>query len=307
MRDIKSDILIIGAGPAGLTAAMYAARAGKKVIVLEGRASSRLSVGYEIENYPGFPSIDSRELLARFRDQAVRFGAEVIKGDTLSMSLDADPKFVTTSEAVIEARAVILATGKPFSKERMIPGEERLLGLGVSYCAVCDGPLYRGRDVAAYGPSAEAAEEVLALHQMGSRVRWVTGALKGKELPSEQAARIERQGIPVHRGAELKEIIGTDRVEKVVLKTDSGEESLDVAGVFLFREVPTGPLFAQAGLKLDHRQCLAVDRRQRTNLEGVFAAGDVTCGSLQVVSAAGEGCIAALQAIAYLRKTEPAS
>lgn len=303
MEKIKADILIIGAGPAGLTAAIFAARAGKATVVLEGeRASSRLSIGYELENYPGFRSVDSAALLATFRAQAESFGARFVRGDAIALSLESKPKFVSTSDAFIEAAAVILAMGKPLAKERQIPGEERLLGYGVSYCAVCDGPLYRGRSVVAYGQSEETAEDVLALHQMGVNVHWVTGRMKNPAALEASMARVEKLGIPVYSQAELKEIAGDKNVERVVLKAESGENPLAVEAVFIFREVPSGPLLAKAGLTLDHRQCLTVDRRQRTNLEGVFGAGDLTCGGLQVVSAAGEGCVAALQALAFLRK-----
>jgi len=303
MQTYQTDILIIGAGPAGLTAAIYAARAGKKTLVLEGRrASSRMSIGWEIENFPGFMSINSVELLEKFRAQAAHFGAEFISGDTIALSLTTDPKFVSTSDSFIEAKAVVLATGKPFSRERQIPGEERLVGFGVSYCAVCDGPLYRGRNVAAYGHSEEAVEDIRALMQMGVNVHWITGRIKDPAPLEEAFVKAEKAGIVVYAQTEIKEIIGGQAVERLVLKTPNGEESLDVTAVFLFREIPTGPLFAKAGLELDHKQCIAVDRFQRTNLEGVYAAGDNTCGGLQVVAAAGEGCVAALQALAFLRK-----
>ncbi len=307
MQNIKTDVLIVGAGPAGLTAAIYVSRAGRKAVVLEGRASTRMALGYEIENYPGFGRIDSRDLLAKFRDQAAGFGTEFLKGDTLAFSLETDPKMVTTSEALVEAAAIILATGRPFSRDKLIPGEERLTGLGVSYCGVCDGPLYRGRTVAAYGATVEAADEVQALVQMGVKVHWVTGRKPSADLTDDFLSRTQEQGVTVHRGAEIKEIAGQEVVEKIVLADESGERTLEVPGVFIFREVPTGSLLGQAGLEIDHRQCLAVDRRQRTNIEGVFAAGDLTCGGLQVVSAAGEGCVAALQAIAFLRRTGPAA
>lgn len=303
MRQHETDILIIGAGPAGLTAAIYAARSGKRTMVLESeRAASRLALGYELENYPGFAAINSRELLDKFRSQAAGFGAEFATGDVIALSLESSPKFVSTSDAFIEARAVILATGKPFAKERQIPGEERLLGYGVSYCAVCDGPLYKGRDTAVYGHSAEAIEDIWILDQTGVRVHWIPGRVKDPAALEEAFLKAEKRGIPVHGGAEIKEIAGEKSVERVVLKSEGGERTLDVEAVFIFREVPTGPLFAKSGLALDHKQCLAVDRFQRTNLPGVFAAGDLTCGGLQVVSAAGEGCVAALQALAYLRK-----
>lgn len=301
LKNIKADILIVGAGPAGLTAALYAARAGKDTVVLEGRAASRMALNYEIENYPGFPSIGALDLLGKFRDHAVRFGAKLVPGDAIALGLDSDPKYVTTKDAFIEAGAVILATGKPFSRERMIPGEDRLTGLGVSYCATCDGPLYRGSDVVAYGRSAEAVEDVRALEQLGCRVHWVPG-VKGDESARSVADEFVREGIHVHPGVEILEIAGEKRVEKVVLGAGDRREELVVAGVFIFREIPTAPFFSRAGIVLDHKQCVSVDRLQKTNLPGVFAAGDVTCGGLQIASAVGEGCVAALQALGYLRK-----
>ena len=301
LNNIKADILIVGAGPAGLTAALYASRAGKKTVVLEGRAASRMALGYEIENYPGFPSINSLALLGKFMEHARRFGAEIVTGDAIALGLDSDPKYVTTKDSFIEASAVILATGKPFSRERMIPGEDRLTGLGVSYCATCDGPLYRGADVVAYGHSADAVEDVRALAQLGCRVHWVPG-VKGGDAARSEADEFVRKGIHVHPDVEVLEIAGEKRVEKAVLGKGDDREELAVAGVFIFREIPTAPFFSRAGIVLDHKQCVAVDRAQKTNLPGVFAAGDVTCGGLQIASAVGEGCVAGLQALGYLRK-----
>lgn len=306
MRSLNAEVLVIGAGPAGLTAALYAARAGKKTLVLEGRAATRMAVGYQIENYPGFTSVDSRELLGKFRDHAAAFGAEFVKGDVLALSLATDPKFVTTSEALIETRAVILAMGRPMSREKLLPGEERLTGLGVSYCAVCDGPLYRGREVAAYGASEEAYEDMLALRGMNIAIHWITGKLKSGADEADLVRKAGAQGIKIYPGAEIKEIVGEKGVERVTIVASGEERPLEVAGLFIFREVPTGPLLSQAGLAIDHKQCLAVDRFQQTNIDGVFAAGDLTCGGQQVVSAAGEGCVAALGAVAYLRRATPA-
>jgi thioredoxin reductase (NADPH) len=301
IRTIKTDVLIIGAGPAGLTAGLYAARSGKNTLVLEGRAPSRLGINYSIENYPGFLSIGSLELLQKFREQAIHFGAEFLAGDAIAFGLESDPKYVTTKDALIEAKAVILATGKPVPRERLIPGEERLIGQGVSYCATCDGPLFRGAAVVAVGHSDEAREDVLALHQMGCRVTWVPG----KDLPRSDAdavSGIEARGVAVRRDAAVKEIAGDERVEKVSLDIDGRVEDIAVSAVFIFRDIPAGPLLGRAGLALDHKQCVAFDRFQRTNIPGVFAAGDITCGGLQVVAAAGEGCVAALQALMSLRK-----
>jgi thioredoxin reductase (NADPH) len=254
-----------------------------------------------LENYPGFPSIDSAELLGIIRRQATSFGAEVVAGDAIAYALDGDPKYVTTKEAVVEAGAVVLATGKPVPKERMIPGEDRLVGQGVSYCATCDGPLFRGATVAAVGHGEEALEDVHALQSMGCRVIWVPGKAGGA-ADSPKARALEGQGVAIRRDGKIKEIRGEERVESVLVESPSGAETVPVAAVFIFREIPAGPLFAKAGISLDHKQCVAVDRFQRTNVAGVFAAGDITCGGLQVVAAAGEGCVAAMQALIYLRK-----
>ena len=298
----SAEILVVGGGPAGSTAALYAARAGKKTIILEGRAASRLGIGYAIENYPGLPSINSHELLEKFRSQARQFGAEAISQDALDFSLSDRTKYVVTRESLYEAKAVILATGRPVARERMIPGEDRLVGQGVSYCSTCDGPLYRGLTVVAVGSSAEAAEEVLALAGMGCLVHWVPGGPSLQAIPEELQEELLRKHIPIHAGARVQEVTGGKSVEGVRLEADGKEEILEAAALFVFRESLTSPLFIKAGLKLDHRQCVAVDRQQKTNLEGVFAAGDITCGGMQVVTAAGEGAVAALQAILYVRK-----
>jgi len=301
IKSLKTDVLIVGAGPAGLTAGIYVARAGKKALVLEGRSASRLAIPYTIENYPGFPSIGSLELLDTFRRQAVSFGAEVLAGDAIAFALEGSPKYVTTKDAVIEAAAVVLATGRPMPKARLIEGEDRLIGMGVSYCATCDGPLFRGATVAAVGHGEEALEDVHALQSMGCQVLWVPGG-PGGGADSPEARALEGRGVTIRREGKIREIRGEAKVEAVVIESASGAEAVPVAAVFIFREIPAGPLFERAGIALDHKQCVAVDRLQRTNIPGVYAAGDNTCGGLQVVSAAGEGCVAAMQALVYLRK-----
>lgn len=302
VRELKTDILIVGAGPAGLTAALYAARAGQKTLVLEGRTASRLSINYNLENYPGFPSIDSGELLGIFRKQALSFGAEIVAGEAIALSLEGETKYVTTKDALIEARAVILATGKPIPKERLIPGEERLVGQGVSYCATCDGPLFRGARVAAFGHSEEALNDLRSLLQLRCRVIWVPGKAGGEGPEGEVMRELEAKGVEIRRGARIKAIMGENRVERIVLEDGGATDEVPVSAVFIFREIPAGSLFGLAGVALDHKQCVAVDRFQKTNIPGVFAAGDVTCGGLQVAAAVGEGCVAAMQALIYLRK-----
>jgi len=304
IKTIRTEILIIGGGAAGLSAALYAARSGRDTIVLEGRQSSRLNIGYTVENYPGFISIESTELLDRFKNHAEHVGAEVVDEEAVVFGLASDPKFVTTRDKLYEAKAVIIASGKALATGRMFTGEEKLIGMGVSYCSTCDGPLFKGRPVAAVGNSDEAAEDVLALKQLGCDIHWILGDGKDVNVTAELSDKISKHDIPVYDKSRMKEIKGRGRVESVVFEREGIEQELPVMGVFVFRESPSAAQFSKAGLELDHRQCVAVDRFQRTNLEGVFAAGDVTCGGMQIVSAAGEGCVAAMQAVKYLRQRD---
>lgn len=298
--EISTEIVIVGSGPAGLTAGLYASRAGRKTLVLEGRAASRLSIGYTIENYPGFVAIDSLELLGKFRAHAEHFGAEILRADATDFSLAGSTKLITTRDALIQAPAVIIATGRAIPREKLIPGEERFLGMGVSYCATCDGPLFRGQKVLAVGNTEEAGEDVLALDEMGCEVHWIPGEAD-LHVPQDVVDAIREKGIPILPHTRVEEILGAQRVEAVLLEKSGQRDKFRASAVFIFRDAPTAPIFERAGLELDHRQCIKVDRFQRTNLDGVFAAGDVTCGGLQVVAAAGEGCVAALQALHYLR------
>lgn len=304
VKTIETEILIIGGGPAGLTAALYSARAGKRTVVIEGKSASRMSIGYEIENYPGFISIDSRELQHKFRDHALHFGAEIIEGEVLDFNLAFHPKMATTRDSLIQAGAVILASGKPMPKGKMIPGEENLIGLGLSYCSTCDGPLYRGRKIAAVGSSEEAVEDILSLAQIGCDVVWITEKNEDFRLGNKTLRELSEDKLALFPNTVIERIVGDKKLEKLILVRDGANEELEVEGIFVFRDVPTAPLFVKAGLELDHRQCLKTDRTQSTNIEGVFAAGDLTCGGMQVVSAAGEGCVAALHAISFLRSRE---
>lgn len=301
VQNLKADILIIGGGPAGLASGLYGARAGRKTIILEGRAPSLLEHGYILENYPGFLSIDSNELLNKFREHARHFGAEIIEGEVINLSLSSQPKYVASSQYFIEAKAVIVASGKPLSAGRMIPGEESFVGMGVSYCATCDGPLYKGKKVAAIGYGEEAEEDIKALRQMGVNVIWFPG---GGDIDKSRIESFRTLGVDVVEGAKAAAISGKGRAEQLLVMREGREETYEVAAVFIFREVPTGPLFSKAGVELDHKQCIKVTRYQETNLDGVFAAGDITCGGMQVVAGAGEGAVAAIQAIKFLRRLE---
>jgi len=302
IQQIAADVLVIGSGPAGLTAGLYTARSGQKTVILAGKSSSKLDLDYDVENYPGIVSIRSRDLLDKFRDHAVHFGAEIIEADAMDINLSMDPKFVVTKEHMIEARAVIVATGRPASAKNRIPGEERLIGMGISYCATCDGPLYRGRRVLAVGNSDEAAEDVLALEQMGVDVEWLTGDGRPAEVADALLSDVTAKGVAFHPESRVREIRGETRVEEVVIEEAGQDRVSRPDAVFIFRNILFSSLYSKAGLEIDHRSCVITDPTQKTNLEGVYAAGDITCGGMQIVTAAGEGARAAMSVLKFLRR-----
>jgi thioredoxin reductase (NADPH) len=174
--------------------------------------------------------------------------------------------------------------------------------MGVSYCSTCDGPLYRGRDVVAIGNNNEAAEDLLNLHQIGCKVTWIPDDRDGLKISPDLLKEIRETDILINENDLVKEIKGQEIVESIVIENDKGEKELKVDAVFLFKAIPMTPLFKKAGVKIGGRNCIQVDRMQQTNLSGVFAAGDITCGGMQIVTAAGEGAVAGMQAIKYVRK-----
>ena len=301
LESISTDVLIVGAGPAGLAAAIYTARAGLDTVVVGKKTESYLGKGHLIENYPGIPSIKGADLLEKFIEHAQKFGARIIETEVTDFVLG-DPKLITTKKNAISAVAVIIATGKGSARKKLILGETTFVGMGVSYCATCDGPLYRGCDVVAIGNNNEAAEDLLMLHQMGCKVTWIPDDLDGLKVSPELVEEIKELNIPINETAVVKEIKGQEKLESIVIENDEGEKKLKIDAVFVFKAIPMTPLFKKAGVKIGGRNCIQVDRMQQTNLSGVFAAGDVTCGGMQIVTAAGEGAVAGMNAIKYVRK-----
>ena len=274
------DIAIIGAGPAGYSAAINARKREKSVIVIGGN-TGWLSRAESVENYPGMPGVSGQEMLSCMAGQAKSMGAElragvvhqvIHMGESFALSLGAD---------FIEARKVILATGA--RQPRLLPGEERLLGRGVSYCGTCDGMLYRGKNVAVIGEGAEAVSEANFLMSLCQSVAYF-----GKADPALDS-RIEI------RGEKPAEITGEMRADGLI----AGGEASSFDGVFIFREAMALTSLLP-GLEMDGA-FIRVDRQMRTNLPGVFAAGDCTGLPLQVAKAVGEGCIAALAACQELK------
>lgn len=299
IKELVCDILVIGCGPAGLAAAIYTARAGKKTIVISGRNKSRLNSDYKIFNYPGFKNITGSELLNLMKEQALGFGVEIIEEDVLELTLDMNPKMVATRDSIISATAVIIAMGKGGAGKR-IDGEENFLGLGVAYCAVCDGPLFKGKTVAVYGNDSIAVEDAMMLKDIGAAVYLFTYC-DGDECHPVEWEMAAEKGIEVLLNTEIFEVGGETTVRYIKYRNSEGIGELPVDALFIVKEIPATSLLHKSGLHLTPNECVDVNLFCETSIEGVFAAGDVTCGGMQIAIAVGDGAKAALSSLKYLR------
>ncbi|MGV9199810.1 MAG: NAD(P)/FAD-dependent oxidoreductase [Promethearchaeia archaeon] len=306
MEEYKCEVLIIGAGPAGLTAAIYCGRADRDTIILQGKQESSLAKAKEISNWPGEPDIGGEELLDKFLTHAKSYDSvKVIKGDVISLMMGLGTNMISTRSANITSDVVIIATGMGQRKE-LIKGESNLVGYGVSYCALCDGPLYKEKDVYLYGDDKEVFEDALVLHQMGCHVNIITQQSMD-ELPEEKEELLE-QNIPIMDNTEIIETISNkdNTLQKIICKDLEKEEQKDIEldALFIFSHVPSNQIFKKGGIILDENKNIKVNEDQETNIKGVYAAGDVTGGLFQVIFAAAEGAKAGINANKFLRSLE---
>ncbi|MEM3816098.1 MAG: FAD-dependent oxidoreductase [Candidatus Bathyarchaeia archaeon] len=304
MKGDYYDVIIIGGGPAGLTAAIYASRTGLKTLVLEENVpGGRALEAPLIENFPGFPDgISGAELVERMLKQAERFGAEMrFPEEVLDMDLSKSIKTVATRRGKYYGYSIIITTGTQ-RKKLTVPGEVEFLGRGVSYCAVCDAPFFRDKIVAVIGLNNEALEDALYISGFASKVIVIShGEKAAVEEGLLQQAR-EKQNIEFI-DARVKSINGDIYVNSITIMDQTGIAEIPVDGVFIvLGSVPVTSIVKRAGIMVDERGCIKVDRSQSTNIEGVFAAGDCTCGGMQVATAVGEGAMAALQAYRYVKR-----
>jgi thioredoxin reductase (NADPH) len=313
VSDDVRDVIIIGSGPAGYTAAVYAARANLRPLVFEGSISfgGALMNTTEVENYPGFrDGIMGPDLMEQMRAQAERFGAQLVTDDAVEVDLRADPKRVLTGGGETHlARTVILATGSAY-RELGLPGEKRLSGHGVSWCATCDGFFFRDKDVVVVGGGDTAMEEATFLTRFATSVTVVhrRSELRASKIMQERAFANEK--IRFVWDSEVTDIIGDDKVEGVRLRNVlTGEEStLEASGLFVaIGHDPRSEIFAGQIRRDDEGYILVDAPSTRTNLTGVFASGDVVDHIYrQAITAAGTGCAAALDAERYLTSLEDA-
>jgi thioredoxin reductase (NADPH) len=307
-KPVMERVIIIGSGPAGLTAAVYAARANLRPLVLAGGLyGGQLMLTTDVENYPGFPEgIMGPDLMIRFREQAERFGARIENVDVTAVDFAKRPLVVRTYDGQFEAESVVVATGAS-AVWLDIPGEERLRGRGVSSCATCDGAFFRDRHIVVVGGGDSALEEALFLTRFGRRVTLIhrRDRLRASKIMSNRARSHEK--IDFIWNTVVDEVLGEERVTGLRLRNVVDGNTYEVQADALFVAIghtPNTEVFA-GQLDLDERGYIASPDGSLTNVEGVFVAGDVNDHRYrQAITAAGAGCRAAMDAEKYLEALE---
>jgi thioredoxin reductase (NADPH) len=302
----KVHCLIIGSGPAGYTAAIYAARANLKPVLYQGiQPGGQLTITTEVENYPGYPDgIQGPEMMVHFEKQATRMGADVRYGLATSVDFSSRPFKVTIDEEkIIEADAVIISTGAA-AKWLGLESEERLNGYGVSACAVCDGFFFRGKEVAIVGAGDTAAEEALYLSKLCTTVHLFVRRDEMRASKVMQERVFKTQNIKIYWNTDTDEILGEKTVNAVRVKNNKTNElqTIPVSGFFVaIGHKPNSDIFKDWITMDDAGYIKTIPGTSKTNIEGVFASGDVQDKIYrQAVTAAGSGCMAALDAERYL-------
>ena len=300
------DVGIIGAGPAGLTAAIYACRAGLSTIVWERMApGGQAATTFRIENYPGFAQgIDGPELMMRMEEQARRFGATIVAGEANAVigSGTGEPFTVLTNEGPARARSVIVAVGTR-EKPLDVPGEKEFRGRGVSYCATCDGAFFKGKKVIVVGGGDSAITEAIMLAKLASRVTVIHRRDSLRAAYQLRQRAFAEQKISFIWDSVVTSIEGTDRMERVIVRNmKTGEMStVEADGLFVYVGLIPNTSFLKGFLELDPAGYVKTDEMMRTSVPGVFAAGDCRVKGLrQVVTAAGDGALAAVSAQMFL-------
>ncbi len=300
------DIIVIGEGMAGMTAAIYARRAGADVLVLEkGAVGGQAALTYDIGNYPGFKSVSGIELVTTIQQQVLTLGVEIRYAKVLSIE-DGYLKTVKTKDTTYHCKAIILCLGAS-PRNLGLPNEEKLIGRGISYCAVCDGAFYRGKNVAVVGRGNAAAEDATYLAHIANKVHLIvrSDGMKAQEFLIDRIQdEIKKDKIEIHTNCEVTEIIGDNKVEAVRLhnKKTNQDSQIQIDGIFIAVGHYADTEWLKGIVETDKDGYIKVDKHKRTNVDGIYAAGDCTNTVLrQLVTATADGAIAATHAYEYAK------
>lgn len=302
------DVVIVGAGPAGLTAAIYTSRRAMKTLVISKDVGGQIALTDDVENYPGFNSIGGLELAQKFMEQANKTGAEMLFEEVCGINQDGKEFIVSTSSnRQIKTKTVILAFGLT-PRNLDVPGEKELTGRGVTYCATCDGPLYKGKDVVVVGGGNSALDAAEYMSKIANQVYLLVrkDKFRGEQVLAQQVH--DAKNVTVMFNTATTGILGKDRVEGLTYEIDGGKKGeLKIQGIFIeIGHVATTKWLDNLGLELTERKEIKITEDCETNVPGIFAAGDITQITYkQAVISAGEGCKAALQAYRYLQGDKP--
>ena len=302
----KYDVIIVGAGPAGLTAGIYAGREGLKSLIIEKNVrGGNANTAPVILNYPGFNSIPGLDLLKKIGEQAEKYIEISENEELLEVQRDNKKLLLTTNKSEYSTTALIFCSGTSYRKLG-VKGETEFVGKGISYCSICDGMLFKDRDVIVVGGGNSAAEHALHLHDIGVNVKIIH---RRDELRAQEylIKKIGDEGIPILWNTVLTEIEGDMFVKNVKIHNrKTGEDDvLNVNGIFIaVGEDPNSKIASEIGIEIDSNNYIITDKEYKTNIDGVFAAGDVTGGVNQLVVSCGEGAAAAVNAYDYVKQVE---
>lgn len=291
------DVVVIGAGPAGLTAGMYTSRQGLKTAIVGGEVGGQALWAGEVENYPGWRLVTGKELVRNFRDHVSQFGVECFEGQLVNAIVPAGDGYevFTREGSVLSTRAIIICTGRAPNR-LAVPGEQEFIGRGVSYCATCDAAFFKDADVAVVGPGESAADAALELATLGARVRLIT--LQPLKVPEAMMERVAASpNITLLTGFKVTGIVGDTRVTGVTVKNvqEGAEETVAVSGVFIESGAIAVSEYTAGLVEMNAKGEIVIDNRGATSAPGIYAAGDVTdTPGKQIIIAAGEGARAAM-------------
>lgn len=303
MNDLY-DVVIIGAGPAGLSAAVFSSRHGLRTMVIERLGSGSQIVNVDlVEDFPGFPQgISGSELGFLIQDQAIRSGAEFIMGDVVKVDIEDDVKIITTDHCSYRSKSLIVASGSGL-KSLGLPREDELYGKGISHCASCDGPLFENKIVGVVGGGDSAAGESLILSNYASKVLIFnrSGELRAQRILQDRV--LSNAKIEIHWDTVIDAIVGDSKVDGVYVRSisDGSTNNIELEGIFIYVGLEPNTIFIRDVIQLDDAGHIPVNLRMETSIPGIYAAGDIRqCSVSQIASSVGDGVTAAIEAFRFL-------